>query len=147
MGTILLPLTLPRKRENLVGIRIRELRDALRLSQTEFAAAIGVKRGSTVSNWELNRGSPPRLGNLRLAADLAPERKDETYAWLRTGANKPAWLVNRPAGGQTPIGAAPGSGGAGDALVALLGRHSSAEVQWTDSKVVEVIDHARRIIG
>lgn len=51
--------------ESKADIDVRALRDALRMTQEEFAREVGVSF-TTVSRWETGRGTPSRLARRQL---------------------------------------------------------------------------------
>lgn len=76
------------------GSRIRDVREALHLSQTEFGNTLGVRQG-TVSDWE-NEKTEPELGVALLIANLCADAERVAH-WIDTGEKRPA--LNRRIGG------------------------------------------------
>lgn len=69
-----------------VANRVRQLREALRLSQTAFAARVDSTQ-PTVSDWERAKTTPDR-GQLRLIADLVKDDR-RVFRWLEQGGVTP----------------------------------------------------------
>jgi DNA-binding transcriptional regulator YiaG len=69
-----------------VGNRIRLMREALQLNQTEYARVLKVTQG-TVSDWENEKTFSGR-GMLRLMADLF-QNPNEVFKWLESGRDFP----------------------------------------------------------
>ncbi len=67
-----------RSREDTLGQRIAKARNALGLTQPEFAVRLGMQPGqfTTISSWETDR-SKPRLATLRRIAEVT--RRPITY--------------------------------------------------------------------
>jgi DNA-binding XRE family transcriptional regulator len=74
-----------------VGSRIKQLRQALGLSQQAFAVCLAVRQ-ATVSDWENGKAEPGR-GMLRLMADLA--EPEGIFGWLVGTSVKPAMVTPR----------------------------------------------------
>ena len=70
------------------GRRIRQLREALGMTQSEMHLAIGgVGRAATVGAWESGESHPPK-GTLRLLSDLASD-SEAVFHWLEQGGQAP----------------------------------------------------------
>lgn len=75
-----------------IGLRLRLLRKALRMNQTEVGMVMGVGQ-DTVSIWETGKRQPDR-GALRLLADRC-QYDTQVYAWLLEGGSTPSLTLPR----------------------------------------------------
>ena len=76
---------------NSMSLRIRQCRQAARLSQAELAAKVGVRR-SAVAQWERIGGSSPSVSHLAQLALTA----GVSFEWIATGRGAMRLTDNEP---------------------------------------------------